>query len=53
MVNERVAFQGERGAYSEMATLQHFPNAELIPMKSFLDVFDNLKYRPANFHDSC
>ena len=49
MVNERVAFQGERGAYSEMATLQHFPNAELIPMKSFQEVFDSLKHSTANF----
>lgn len=36
----RVAFQGERGAYGEMATLQYFPSATLIPKKSFQDVFD-------------
>ena len=36
----RVAFQGERGAYGEMATLQYFPKATLIPKKSFQDVFD-------------
>lgn len=36
----RVAFQGERGAYGEMATLQYFPKAMLIPKKSFQDVFD-------------
>ena len=49
MVNERVAFQGEPGAYSEMAALQHFANAELIPMKSFQDVFDSLKHSTAKF----
>ncbi len=36
----KVAFQGERGAYGEMATLQYFPNATLLPLKSFQDVFD-------------
>ena len=36
----RVAFQGERGAYGEMAALQYFPNARLDPKKSFQDVFD-------------
>jgi prephenate dehydratase len=36
----RVAFQGERGAYGEMATLQFFPRASLLPKKSFRDVFD-------------
>ena len=35
-----VAFQGERGAYSEMAALQYFPDGELLPLKSFQDVFD-------------
>ena len=36
----KVAFQGERGAYSEMATLQYFPDVKLLPLKSFQDVFD-------------
>ncbi len=36
----RVAFQGERGAYGEMAALQYFPKASLAPKKSFQDVFD-------------
>ncbi len=36
----RVAFQGERGAYGEMATLQYFPGATLVPLKSFADVFE-------------
>ena len=35
-----VAFQGERGAYGEMATLQYFPKARLMPKKTFRDVFD-------------
>jgi prephenate dehydratase len=36
----KVAFQGERGAYSEMATLQYFQDVELLPLKSFQDVFN-------------
>ena len=36
----KVAFQGERGAYGEMATLQYFPNIKSRPLKSFQDVFD-------------
>jgi prephenate dehydratase len=35
-----VAFQGERGAYGEMATLQYFHHVNLLPLKSFQDVFD-------------
>jgi len=37
-----VAFQGEHGAYSEIAALKFFPKSELIPMKLFQDVFDAL-----------
>ena len=40
MAMARVAFQGERGAYGEMAALQYFPRARLTPKKSFQDVFD-------------
>jgi len=36
----RVAFQGERGAYGEMAALHYFPKASLDPKKSFQEVFD-------------
>lgn len=37
----RIAFQGERGAYSEMATLHYFHfEVETVPQRSFQDVFD-------------
>lgn len=49
MVMARVAFQGERGAYSEMATLQYFPKARLAPKKSFQDVFDAAKDGEAEY----
>jgi prephenate dehydratase len=45
----RVAFQGERGAYSEMATLQYFGNAELVPLKSFQDVFDSIESNKVDY----
>jgi prephenate dehydratase len=38
-----VAFQGERGAYSEIAAHKHFPAANLVPFRSFQDVFDSIK----------
>jgi prephenate dehydratase len=49
MMNESVTFQGERGAYSEMATLQYFPNAKVLPKKSFQDVFDSIETSEANY----
>lgn len=49
MMSESVTFQGERGAYSEMATLQYFPNAKVLPKKSFQDVFDSIETCEANY----
>src|ERR671931_122511 len=49
MVKQRVAFQGEQGAYSEMAALQYFSNAEFVPMRSFQDVFDMLETGRVDF----
>lgn len=45
----RVAFQGERGAYSEMAALQYFPGATLVPKKSFSDAFSAVEEKKAGF----
>jgi prephenate dehydratase len=36
----RVAFQGERGAYSEAAALAHFGTIEPAPRRALADVFD-------------
>lgn len=50
MAAVRVAFQGERGAYSEMAALQYFPpGATLVPKKSFADAFSAVKEKKAGF----
>src|SRR5919202_4760349 len=49
MVKQRVAFQGEPGAYSEMAALQYFSNAELVPMRSFQGVFDIIETGKVEF----
>ncbi len=37
-----IAFQGEHGAYGEMAVLKFFPNSKPIPSKTFYDVFEKL-----------
>lgn len=45
-----VAFQGERGAFSEMAALQYFPDgARLVPCKSFADVFSAAEKKKVAF----
>ena len=45
----KVAFQGEKGAYSHLACLEIFPNAEAIACPTFEDTFklakDNLEYK--------
>ena len=38
-----VAFQGEHGAYSEIAAAKFYPRSKLIPMKLFQDIFDALR----------
>ena len=40
---KKVAFQGEHGAYSEIAATKFFPESQLIPMKLFQDIFDELR----------
>ncbi len=39
----QVAFQGESGAYSEVAVLQLFPDALPMPATTFRDVFDRVE----------
>jgi len=45
----KVAFQGEKGAYSHLATLEIFPNAEAKPCSTFEETFqlakENSEYR--------
>lgn len=43
MKGKFVAFQGEHGAYSEIAARKFFPNSNLVPMKLFRDIFDALR----------
>lgn len=43
MSGKKVAFQGEHGAYSEIAATKFFPDSELIPKKLFQDIFDALR----------
>jgi len=40
---KKVAFQGEHGAYSEIAATSFFPDSKLIPMRLFQDIFDALR----------
>ncbi len=39
-MRERIAFQGEIGAYSEEAVLTLFPDAQVVPLASFDSVFE-------------
>lgn len=43
MKRKIVAFQGEHGAYSEIAAKKFFPKSKPIPMKLFQDIFDALR----------
>jgi prephenate dehydratase len=46
----RVAFQGERGAYSEEATHQFFsPEVETLPCQSFADLFEAVETGQADY----
>jgi prephenate dehydratase len=49
MQSQRVAFQGEPGAYGEIAALDYFPKAKLLPAKSFQTVFEMLESGKADF----
>src|SRR5918992_4727065 len=49
MQTQRVAFQGEPGAYGEIAALDYFPKAKLLPAKSFQAVFEILESGEANY----
>ena len=42
MVVNKVAFQGERGAYSEIAVINIFPDSTPIPVRSFQEVIETL-----------
>lgn len=48
MRKKRVVFQGESGAYSEIAALKVFPESELISKKMFQDVFEALNNATAD-----
>src|SRR6185436_14495868 len=45
----RIAYQGEPGAFSEAAARQARPDAELVPCRSFEDVFESVKAGPAAY----
>ncbi len=44
----KIAFQGEPGAYSELAIRKNFPKAEARPCNQFNDVFDTLENNSAD-----
>ncbi len=46
----RVAFQGERGAFSEVAAMKLLGDeVELVPRKTFVDLFNSLENRVADY----
>ena len=44
----RVAFQGERGAYSEAAAIGHFGTIDPVPCRTLVDVFDAVEHSRAD-----
>lgn len=49
MTDQRVGFQGEPGAYSEKASRLLFPEATLVPFKSFHKVFEATEISSIDF----
>jgi prephenate dehydratase len=45
----RIAYQGEPGAFSEAAARQVATDAELVPCRTFEDVFDSVNAGPAGY----
>src|SRR5262245_35896756 len=45
----RIAYQGEPGAFSEAAARRVDVEAQLVPCRSFEDVFDAVEHGPANY----
>jgi prephenate dehydratase len=45
----RIAYQGEPGAFSEAAARQISPDAQLLPCRSFEDVFEAVEGGPAGY----
>jgi prephenate dehydratase len=45
----RIAYQGEPGAFSEAAARQIAPDAQLVPCRTFEDVFEAVKSGPAGY----
>lgn len=49
MTGQRVGFQGEPGAYSEKAARSLFPDGDLVPFKSFHNVFEATEIGATDF----
>ena len=52
----KVAFQGEKGAYSHLASLEVFPKAEVVGCSTFEEAFqlakDNSEYKICNDYNN-
>ncbi len=48
-MKKKIAFQGEAGAYSEMAAIKIFPNSIIQPFKSFQEVFDSVSSQQSDY----
>ncbi len=45
----KVAYQGERGSYSEIASIKYFGEVDLMPCKTLADVFDAVSSNYADY----
>ena len=49
-MNIKIAYQGRPGAYSHLACLKAFPNADTIACETFEEAFENTHTKKTDIH---